>query len=147
MKKHNGFTLIEVLLYLGLFGIIFSGLLVSVFAIIESIGRGDASSMAQIEGDFLLAKIGSSMNGASSFEVLNPSNLKINSPKAAVFKQNGNFLEINNIPLNNSISRVENLEFRDTGAEGLSVSFILQVQTREGRVYKHGFSRKYPIRK
>jgi len=131
MIKQNGFTLIEVLIYLALIGLLFSGLLVSAFAIIENIGRGDTQIMVLEEGVFLLAKIEQEANSAStSFEM-----------------ENG-YLKIDGIPLNNSSTRLSNLEFATSTDGGLTMaSFTLSAKTDSGKDYSQNFSTIYFLRK
>ena len=60
IKKSNdraGFTLIEVIIYLALFGILFVGAVSGAYSIMETSGKNQAQSMIQEEGGFLLAKI------------------------------------------------------------------------------------------
>jgi len=128
MKKTHGFTLIEVLVYLALMGLLFSGLFVPAFMIMENIGRNDAQIMVHNEGMFLLAKIEKEARGA-------------------VFQENRGSLEINGIPLNNSSTEVSNLNFTsssDGGSE--AASFTLSAKTAAGKNYSRDFSTVYPIR-
>jgi prepilin-type N-terminal cleavage/methylation domain-containing protein len=142
MKKPAGFTLIEVIIYLALFGVIFSGLFVSAFAIIGNIGRGDTQTMVQGEGAFLLAKIGWAMNGANSIDISTPSVLKVNDPPSAIFKEDDGCLEINGVPLNNSNVRIKNLKF-NAAAEGFEANFTLQTKTSGGQVFSQDFQEEY----
>jgi prepilin-type N-terminal cleavage/methylation domain-containing protein len=120
MKKRNGFTLVEVLVYLALFGLVFSGLLVGAFAVIGNIGRNDAQIMAQYEGNFILAKIERELC-LNNFVIEN-----------GALKLGGNFL-------NNSQMVVSNLEFTDL--DGLvRVSFLLEANTDFGQNYSQNFS-------
>ena len=56
-KSGAGFTLIEVLVYLALFGLIMSGAVVSAYQMFEASGRNQTRAMIQEEGDFIVAKI------------------------------------------------------------------------------------------
>jgi len=127
MKKHQGFTLIEVLIYLALFGILFSGLFVCAFTIIENIGRNDTQIMVLEEGDFLLAKIELEANPAA-------------------IKENNGFLEINGIPLNNSNTRISGVKFATSSDGGpVTASFTLVAKTSAGKIYSHDFSSTYSL--
>jgi Type II secretory pathway, pseudopilin PulG len=57
MKKQNGFALVEIMIYLALFGLLFSGLFCAAVIIAQNIGRNDGQIMLAQEGAFLLAKI------------------------------------------------------------------------------------------
>ncbi len=126
----RGFTLIEVVIYLALIGLLFSGLFVSAFAIIESIGRNDTQIMILEEGNFLLAKIERKANSTS-----------------AIFEAETRYLKINGIPLNNSSTRVSNLEFASSTDNGLiTASFTLSAKTDSGKDYSQNFSTVYSSR-
>jgi type II secretory pathway pseudopilin PulG len=61
---NKGFTLIETLVYLGLYSIIMTGALVSVYSIFSSSAHNEARSMVQEEGSFLIGKIDWAMSNA-----------------------------------------------------------------------------------
>src|SRR3989344_9023228 len=63
-----GFTLIETLVYLGLFSILIGGALVAAFGIFESNGRNQTKAMVQEEGQFLAAKIDWVLSGVRSVD-------------------------------------------------------------------------------
>ncbi|MFA6375994.1 MAG: prepilin-type N-terminal cleavage/methylation domain-containing protein [Candidatus Paceibacterota bacterium] len=129
MKNLHGFTLIEVLIYLALMGLLFSGLFVSAFIIIENIGRNDTQIMVQDEGAFLMAKIEREAN-------------------IAVFEEHSGDLEINGIPLNNSSIQVGNLKFASSPDGGLvTASFTLSTKTVAGKNYSRDFSTIYFLHK
>jgi prepilin-type N-terminal cleavage/methylation domain-containing protein len=131
MKNQFGFTLIEVLVYLALIGLLFSGLFVSVFAIIENVGRNDTQIMVLEEGNFLLAKIEREANSTST-----------------VFGVQNGYLEIDGIPLNNSNTQVNNLQFASSTNGGLiTASFTLSAKTDSGKDYSQNFSTVYFLHK
>lgn len=66
MKTENGFTLIEVMVYLGLFAILFGGVILAAYNIVESSDRNQTKAMVQEEGNFLMAKINWVISGAQS---------------------------------------------------------------------------------
>ena len=53
----RGFTLIETLVYLALYALMFSGALAAVYTVIESSARDATSAVIEEEGEYLLAKI------------------------------------------------------------------------------------------
>jgi type II secretory pathway pseudopilin PulG len=63
VSRSQGFTLIETLVYLGLFAILIGGAFTAAYAIVESSGRAQTRTMIQEEGDFLIAKITWSLSG------------------------------------------------------------------------------------
>ncbi|MFZ3074280.1 MAG: hypothetical protein WA093_04110, partial [Minisyncoccales bacterium] len=125
------FTLIEVLIYLALIGLLFSGLFVSAFVVIENIGRNDTQIMVLEEGNFLLAKIKREADSAS-----------------ASFEMESGYLKINEIPLNNSNTQLTNLEFASSTDGGLiTASFSLSAKTDSGKDYSQDFSTVYSSHK
>lgn len=65
-KQIRGFTLIETVVYIGLFAILIGGAVVAVYSIVEGNGRNQSKSLLQQEGDFLIAKINWAMAGAQA---------------------------------------------------------------------------------
>ena len=55
-SRTRGFTLIEVLIYLALYALMFSGALSAVYGVIGSSARDVTASTIEEEGDFVLAK-------------------------------------------------------------------------------------------
>ncbi|MDR3546719.1 MAG: prepilin-type N-terminal cleavage/methylation domain-containing protein [Candidatus Pacebacteria bacterium] len=53
----RGFTLLEVLVYIGLIAVMFSGMLADLFSISSSINRNAARAYLAEEGDFIIQKV------------------------------------------------------------------------------------------
>src|SRR5258708_2532449 len=70
-KNSAGFTLIETLVYLALLTVIMGSFLVVVFEIIESNSKNQVKIDVREDGNFLIGKIESSMNGATAIAVQN----------------------------------------------------------------------------
>lgn len=65
-KIHTkGVTLIEVVIYIALFGILLGGTLVSVFNLFENAGRIQTQSILEEEGNFIISKIQWAISGAN----------------------------------------------------------------------------------
>ena len=60
--RRAGFTLIETVVYLGLFAILFSGGIAADYNVLETSGKNQSKAMIQEEGDFLIAKMKISKN-------------------------------------------------------------------------------------
>lgn len=56
-NKQQGFTLIEMVIYIALFALIMSGAIVSIYGILGSSSRNATKAMVQEEGSFLLGKV------------------------------------------------------------------------------------------
>jgi hypothetical protein len=59
----SGFTLIETIIYIGIFVLIISGAVISAYSIIGSSARNQAKAMVQEEGTFLIGKIDWALSG------------------------------------------------------------------------------------
>lgn len=70
MKLTRGFTLIEVVIYLGLFAILIGGGVICSFNLFEAAAFGSTRMLLQEEQDFLLAKMEWSLH--NSEEILSP---------------------------------------------------------------------------
>ncbi len=62
----KGFTLIEAVVYLALFGILMGGAIVAAYNAFEGMSRGQAHAMLEEEGNFLMGKINWALAGAQS---------------------------------------------------------------------------------
>jgi type II secretory pathway pseudopilin PulG len=66
VKALRAFTIIETVVYLGLFSILIGGAVVGAYNVFESAGREQTRAMLQEEGSFLIGKINWAVSGASS---------------------------------------------------------------------------------
>ncbi len=66
MTDSKGFTLIETLLYIGLFAIVIGGGMVAVYQIIQSTDANNNLVIVQEEANFLLRKINWALTGATA---------------------------------------------------------------------------------
>lgn len=60
--KNSGFTLMETIIYIGLFGLLFSGIFTSIYPILTSADRLTMNVLAVSEREFMLAKINYILN-------------------------------------------------------------------------------------
>ncbi len=152
MKKTDGFTLIELVVYLGLFAVVISAGLTSAFVMLEAAGRGDAQIYLLNEGNFLLGKINYLLNFSSGEAVSNQgkkldftlsggskASLEIINQDLVFTSQGGQPQ-----PLNGSRAKLSALEFRlkDLGLSGKSVAvdFTLEGRTDQGKIVSKTFS-------
>ena len=162
-KQQSGFTLIEVVVYLALFAILFGGVLAAVFSVIESSGRNQSRAMMQEEGEFLLAKINWAVSNASMAQVPAEGQLLTTvSGDRLEFEADGEnlFLKryddmgqlISEQPLNNSTVQVTKLFFKDisvtgNGEKGINYGFDLNSNTPNGMILTSHFESSVYLRK
>ncbi len=65
-RTRTGFTLIETLLYIALFGIVIVGIVASAYVFFETGDRNQTKAMLQAETDFLIGKIDNALDGAQT---------------------------------------------------------------------------------
>jgi type II secretory pathway pseudopilin PulG len=80
MKRNKGFALIEMIIYVGLFGILIGGLLVSVFHISTSTYETDEDIVVHEEMNFVVKKLDWALSDASDISVPNASTLVVTNP-------------------------------------------------------------------
>lgn len=59
----QGISLIEVVIYIGLYGILIGGLFVSVYALISTSERNETKALISLEGEFMLNILAQSLSG------------------------------------------------------------------------------------
>ncbi len=162
----SGFTLIEVVIYIALFGILFGGAIVASYNVIESSGRNQSRAQLQAEGEFLLAKIGYVLSGVQNISM--PS-VGITGSILKLSKYDGTTVSVyatgpllmlqtsaNNLPINTSSMGLSpnSLLFTHLASSGnginpesLKVEFTLTTLTPTGRVLSQDFSSTTYVRK
>jgi hypothetical protein len=158
---NRGFTLIETVLYLALFGIVIGGAIVGAYSIFESAAHNQTKAMVIEEGSYLTGKIDWLLSNAADVTVT-PTTLlvtKFDGSAATIALSGGNFtLTGATLPLNNSNITVEALSgtpvFVHTLASGSGVNpesvratFRLSTHTLSGFVFSQDFSTAKYLRK
>jgi hypothetical protein len=116
--KTAGFTLIEVILYLGLFALLITGAITAAFAIQDGSESNKTRVVLQAEGAFLLAKVHYAIvNGTDPLQDLHDS-----------------LVSIHNVIIYNATSTNFGISFNSVG-----VSFTLNSLTHTGRVISQTF--------
>ncbi len=114
IASQSGFTLIEVILYVGLLGLVMGAVLVGTYNLIESTDKTQTKSYVQSEAGFILAKIDYAMNGATAISG-SGSNLAVTNiafpGNTATFGLSGNRIQLNGVDLNGTIAPITNLTF------------------------------------
>jgi prepilin-type N-terminal cleavage/methylation domain-containing protein len=158
IKDDSGFTLIEVIVYLALFAILFGGAIAAAYNVIESSGRNQTKANLQEEGEFLVAKINWALSGAQIVSVLAPSKLSVsglyNGQPIMIdlsVRLDGTNMVIDKgsgtVVLNNSNTYVSQLVFIHTSASGQGINpesvaarFVLTTKTPNGMDMSQEFS-------
>ncbi len=171
MKKCNGqnqkgFTLIETILYLALYGIIIGGILISVYLILESSRENDMKAMVEQEGAYILSKVDWALAGATSASV-EPSGQKLSvlreniseNENPLLFDASSDSIYISRgsrtaQALNNTNTASSDAVFihaLDSGngilPESISFSFTLTARSSRGSPYSQNFSTIRYLRK
>jgi prepilin-type N-terminal cleavage/methylation domain-containing protein len=167
-KSDKGFTLIEVIIYIAIFGILFGGAVMASYNLFESNERNVTKSMLEDEGEFLLGKISWVTTGISSISspAVNTTSNSLTVTKwdtsiknPVVVTQVGNAMTIRRgtgpeIILNNSNTNISGLLFThtyDSGngqkPESITVNFTLSALTPNGIAVSQDFTDTIFIRK
>lgn len=123
--RNRGFTLLETIIYIALFGLIMSGAVASAYQLLEGGRRNQAAISIQEEGTFLTRKINWALVGASEIRVPATSTIIITRPSLALRTPSESPLTITAsgtimtlarggalpMPLNGDAFAVTNLEF------------------------------------
>jgi prepilin-type N-terminal cleavage/methylation domain-containing protein len=148
MRKQQGFTLIEVLIYLGLFAVLMSGMLFSVLLIVEGGHRSQAKVTLQQEGDFIMSKLNQALNEAKTLTVTGTElDVEMWTGPNLVFDTSSGNLTLDSgggaLPLNNTNTQVSGLNFTHQGAgtsqEILTATLTLNTRTEDGKVVSEDF--------
>lgn len=161
-----GFTLIEMVIYIALFAILFGGAIVAAYNVIESTGRNQTRARLQAEGEFMLAKIAYVLSGVQNISL--PA-VGITGSVLNVAKYDGSTVNMHrtgstlmlqtstdNLPINtSSVGLVPDslrfTHFVTTGngvnPEGLKAMFTLTARTPTGGVLSQDFSSTNYVRK
>ncbi len=167
-KSDKGFTLVEVIIYIAIFGILFGGAVLASYNMFETSEKNITKSMLEDEGEFLLGKINWATTGISSISSppINSSGNSLTVTKwdtsiknPIVITQTVDAMTIRRgteptSVLNNSNVNVLNLLFThsyDTGngqkPESITVNFTLSTLTSTGVAVSQDFTDTIYIRK
>lgn len=159
----RGFTLIETLIYLALYTILFGGALAAVYSIFESGAHNETAAIVEEEGDFLVGKIDWALSNAVSVQSPADSGNRLSitfpdgstesfrSVASTVRLQEGGAPEQT---LNNTNVSVVDLSFVHTlstsdgiDPESIAASFTIYATTSGGQVLSRDFSTLQYLRK
>ena len=110
--SNRGFTLIETLVYLALFALVISGMVVAAHLLFATSDRYQSRAMMQEEANFIMAKIGWALNDASSASVSGGAlTITKYALPSVVVDSLGNNARVDSEVLNSSNVKVDNLSF------------------------------------
>jgi type II secretory pathway pseudopilin PulG len=156
----RGLSIVEVMIYISIFGLIWSGAVVSIYSITESMNKNKTNSTIEEEAQFIIGKIKWALYDSSEINlpIKNTTGNKlslekeIDSIKTTVIlkpSQNGKNIEIQiaqntSLPLNSSLVRVSDLKFayevkNDNKTKIVIFSFDLNSTTTNGLVIQKTF--------
>ena len=145
MSRADGFTLIEVLVYLALFAVIIGGGMVAVYQIIESTNKTNDKVVIQEDANFLLRKLDWALTGAKPSDISNVTATTIRVNKLLVgnldFDLSGDNLTLNSNPLNSSFVKVGQATgidvFANPSSEIVQFTFTVNGQRFDETKYLH----------
>jgi len=142
LKKDSGFTLIEVIIYIGLFSVIIGGGMVATYGIIQSTDNGSNHVILQEEANFLLRKVNWALTGAESFTTGSSLSI-VKDGITLVFDLDSENMRLTKASvtsiLNSSSISVSNLTFTTVKTNGITTSFTLTT-AQNGRNITQNFS-------
>lgn len=95
-SKNRGFTLVETLLYIALFGILLTGVVMSAYPLITGADKLSVNVVEESEASFVFQKIEWALSSASAVSSPSSSELRVTrvGGGSVWFRQTGNFIEI-----------------------------------------------------
>lgn len=136
----RGFTLVETLVYIALFGILIGGFVVSAYGLFESNNRNLAKAMLQQEKDFVVGKINWALSGAQLVTVVNPQTLSVTryDGSAVTIGVSGTTVTVGGAAITNENVRVSKLVFIRTYAggtnpESVEAGFTISTLSQDGK--------------
>ncbi len=147
LNQQKGFTLMESVIYIALFSIIITGTIVSAYELLRGSSAIDKKIVIQSEGNFVIRKIESALNGAQS--IVLPSSgsgsvlrvIKSDGAQSDI-QINGNFVEFRDGALNSFLPIttpnviLESLVFEKLEESGASPAGIKAVLTLNGTTFE-----------
>lgn len=139
--KRDGFTLIEILVYVGLFSIVIGGLLLTAYNVISGSGRLHNKVFINEEAAFIIRKFDWALTGATAIPFISSTTLKITKPSLPVgdnpltFSLASGMLMFargvsSSVPLNSASVKVNSLLFTElppsgSRPKGINIQFQL----------------------
>jgi type II secretory pathway pseudopilin PulG len=121
--QQSGFTLIETILYIGLFVLIMSSVILATYSMIASTDKSQYRSLMHNEAQFVIAKFNWTLNGATSVTI-NGTTLTAQYPSGPnkVLSLDGDKVKLDDVVLNSDIAPVVPASFIFTPSSGTVTS-------------------------
>ncbi len=141
-KPSSGFTLIEILIYIGLFMIVIGGGMVATYQIIESTNKTNGKTIIFEDAGFLQKKLDWVLNGATSVTTTSTSM----TANGQIFLLNDSNLELDGKSLNSSFVKISqsanvgipvDMFTYDNTTKKLDISFMVNDQRFDETRYLH----------
>ena len=126
--KNRGFSLLEIMIYLALFGMLMTGVIATVYSIFKTNDANVASVEIQEEGTFVNRKISWALSGATAVNQVSPTSISIVRPDLGaqsplLLSESGTEMVISRggaspVPLTASRYKLTNTNFTVTPASG-----------------------------
>ena len=136
---NRGFTLIEAVMYIGLFGLLMVGAVAASYELLQGSTHTSASASVQDEGNFVLRKIQWALSSATSFSIPNAHELVVTRPGGSTvdIKLEGNEVMISEgwayfLPLTTKNVSVSDLVFKNIPAAGNAPAGVMATTTIDG---------------
>jgi len=162
----RGFTLLESLIYIALFGLIMSGMLSGIWAFTESADRTQTQAFLETEGNFLMQKMQYDLQHAKNISepigIATTSELVLTSDGTGSDSDSGTYVELYladtilmrtvgeiSLPLSSNSVTISDLSFKRAGngtspgttnPESIATSFQISATTSDGQVISQNFS-------
>jgi type II secretory pathway pseudopilin PulG len=137
-SRQQAFTLIETIIYVGLFGLILSSTIVATYSMIESTQKSQYRSIIHNEAQFMIAKFYQALNGATQVQVSGTQLTATRPGSTSVLSLSGDQLQLDGTTLNSDIAPVSNLSF--TPASGSAPVQVKMSFTVNNRYYTESFN-------
>jgi type II secretory pathway pseudopilin PulG len=163
-----GFTLIETIIYIGVFSFIITSCFISLYSLIQSSNKNQTVAMVQEEGNFLIGKIdyilsqtkninsplsaGNILSVDTNNPTINPIIIEINDHNMTIKKGPNGPLILNNsnilisCPLNGCFNHIDSNEI-EFSPESIEANIIINTKTLDGLPYTQSFETIKYLRK
>jgi type II secretory pathway pseudopilin PulG len=154
-NMNKGFTLIETLVYLGLFTLMIGGMVSAAYVLFQSSDRNQTTAMMQEEENYIMAKFNSIMNNARAVSVSHGTELTVTAYDGSIREMclsgvdikllaRSGTCPVSGVILNNANVTISTLSFVHVGegsrAEGIEMNITMHARMSNGMIITHSTS-------